>query len=70
MQALGAEYNMDVRVLGITGSSQMMLSEHGIDLADWQQSYSRRASPVVVAAPCHCPVFDFGFLSSDADFFC
>ena len=43
MQALGAEYNMDVRVLGITGSKQMMLSEHGIDLADWQQSYKRYA---------------------------
>lgn len=52
---------MDVRVLGITGSSQMMLSEHGIDLADWQQSYSRRASPVVVVAPCHQQCVTLGF---------
>ena len=41
MQNLGAEYNMDVRVLGISGSSQMVLSEHGIDLTQWEQQYSR-----------------------------
>ena len=40
VQALGAEYNMDVRVLGITGSNQMVLSEHGIDLGQWEQQYS------------------------------
>ena len=40
VQNLGAEYNMDVRVLGISGSSQMVLSEHGIDLAQWEQQYS------------------------------
>ncbi|KAL3159311.1 Bifunctional aspartokinase/homoserine dehydrogenase 1, chloroplastic [Trebouxia sp. C0010 RCD-2024] len=43
---LEAEYNMDVRVLGISGSSQMVLSEHGIDLAQWEQQYSRGAEPV------------------------
>ena len=31
---------MDVRVLGITGSSQMVLSEHGINLEHWEQQYS------------------------------
>ena len=41
LQNLDAEYNMDVRVLGISGSSQMVLSEHGIDLAQWEQQYSR-----------------------------
>lgn len=40
MQNLDAEYNMDVRVLGISGSSQMVLSEHGIDLTQWEQQYS------------------------------
>ena len=39
MQALGAEYNMDVRVLGITGSRQMVLSEHGINLEEWEEQY-------------------------------
>ncbi len=40
IQALGAEYNMDVRVLGITGSRQMLLSEHGINLEEWEEQYS------------------------------
>ena len=51
LQALGAEYNMDVRVLGISGSSQMLLSEHGIDLSQWEQQYSRCAFPDALSPP-------------------
>ncbi|DBA71735.1 TPA: Bifunctional aspartokinase/homoserine dehydrogenase 1, chloroplastic [Trebouxia sp. C0005] len=48
-EALGAEYNMDVRVLGITGSRQMMLSEHGINLEEWEEQYSGQAEAVDMA---------------------
>ena len=43
---------MDVRVLGISGSSQMILSEHGIDLAQWEEQYQRYTCPSA-AASCH-----------------
>lgn len=69
VQALGADYNMDVRVLGISGSSQMLLSEHGIDLSQWEQQYSGCAllvcSPYELPSPCVSP--RFMYVTSPAD---
>ena len=41
VQELREEFDIDVRVLGITGSSRMLMSDTAIGLADWQEQYSR-----------------------------
>ncbi|KAK9838066.1 hypothetical protein WJX74_011058 [Apatococcus lobatus] len=44
-QELREEFDIDVRVLGITGSSRMLLSDTAISLADWQEQYKSQSQP-------------------------
>lgn len=40
-QEMKTEFDIDVRVLGIAGSKNMVLSEDAIDLANWQDTYQQ-----------------------------
>ena len=41
MQGLKKEMDIDVRVIGVTNSSEMLLSEQGLSLTDWEQQFKR-----------------------------
>ncbi|MEN9705553.1 MAG: Aspartokinase I/homoserine dehydrogenase [Pseudomonadota bacterium] len=42
---LSREFQLELRVRGIMGSSRMLLSEEGVDLAAWQDGYSKATTP-------------------------
>ena len=42
---LSREFQLELRVRGIMGSTRMLLSEEGVDLADWQEVYSKATTP-------------------------
>ena len=41
LQGLKHEMDIDVRVVGVTNSSDMLLSEQGLSLTDWEQQFDR-----------------------------
>ena len=43
MQGLKKEMDIDVRVIGVTNSSEMLLSEQGLSLTDWEKQFQRWA---------------------------
>lgn len=42
---LRQEFNIDIRVLGIADSTNMMTSEGGIDLDNWRQEWAAKKQP-------------------------
>ncbi|MEY4760624.1 MAG: Aspartokinase I/homoserine dehydrogenase [Pseudomonadota bacterium] len=42
---LSREFQLELRVRGIMGSSRMLLSEEGVDLGRWQDAYSKSVAP-------------------------
>jgi hypothetical protein len=49
-QKLRDEFNIDIRVLGIAGATNMVLSESGVDLANWRDELKSRAQPTDLKA--------------------
>nr|ACL54105.1 unknown [Zea mays] len=45
--------NIDLRVIGITGSSTMLLSDTGIDLTQWKQLLKKEAEPADIDSFVH-----------------
>ncbi|PWZ36532.1 hypothetical protein Zm00014a_004513 [Zea mays] len=45
--------NIDLRVIGITGSSTMLLSDTGIDLTQWKQLLQKEAEPADIGSFVH-----------------
>ena len=45
MQMLRDDFDIDVRVLGITNSSRMLLCDAAIDLGSWQESFDKYGPP-------------------------
>ena len=43
LQGLKKEMDIDVRVIGVTNSSEMLLSEQGLSLTDWEKQFERWA---------------------------
>ncbi len=52
LQGLKKEMDIDVRVIGVTNSSQMLLSEQGLSLTDWEQQFERWAQTGQPCTPC------------------
>ncbi|XP_010538311.1 PREDICTED: bifunctional aspartokinase/homoserine dehydrogenase 1, chloroplastic isoform X2 [Tarenaya hassleriana] len=50
---LKEEFNIDLRVLGITGSSKMLLSEKGIDLSRWRELLKEEGEPANLEKLAH-----------------
>lgn len=49
-EQLKTQFGIDMRVLGIATSSKMLLSESGIDLDSWKETFDARAVPCDLAA--------------------
>ncbi len=49
-QVLRREFGVDLRILGITTSSQMLLRERGVDLDNWREEFKQHALPADLKA--------------------
>ncbi|KAJ9533496.1 hypothetical protein QJQ45_026558 [Haematococcus lacustris] len=47
---LRRDFGVDLRILGVASSSQMLLCETGVDLDTWRQEFASSAQPVDLAA--------------------